>query len=67
MPLHFPGFSFEPFSSFATLLYNTSFIKVDFPEPETPVIQVNTTSGILRFSFFKLFCVASSISIDFPV
>ena len=33
IPLHFPGFSFEPFNSFAIVLYNTSFTKVDFPEP----------------------------------
>lgn len=30
-PLHFPGFSFAPFSSFAIVLYKTSFTNVDFP------------------------------------
>jgi len=65
-PLHFPGFSFEPFSSFATVLYNTSFTSVDFPEPDTPVIHVKTPSGIFTSIFFRLFCSAPKISIDFP-
>lgn len=54
-PLHFPGFSFAPLISLAILLYKTSFTKVDLPEPETPVTQVNTPSGILTFISFKLF------------
>lgn len=58
-PLHFPGFSLDPFNSFATVLYNTSFTKVDFPEPETPVTQVNTPSGNFTLIFFKLFSTAS--------
>ena len=29
--LHLPGFSFAPFSSFAIVLYKTSFTNVDFP------------------------------------
>ena len=29
--LHLPGFSFEPFNSFAIVLYRTSFTNVDFP------------------------------------
>ena len=65
--LHFPGFSLDPFNSFAMLLYKTSFIRVDFPDPETPVTQLNTPSGILTFTSFKLFCDAPIISIDFPV
>lgn len=39
--LHFPGFSFEPFRSLATLLYSISFTNVLFPEPETPVTHTN--------------------------
>lgn len=39
--LHFPAFIFEPFNSFAIDLYNTSFTKVLFPEPETPVTHIN--------------------------
>ena len=65
--LHFPGFSFDLFISFATFLYNISFINVDFPEPDTPVIQVNTPSGIFTFMFFRLFCSAPTISMDFPI
>lgn len=64
--LHFPGFSFEPFISFAIVLYSTSFISVDLPDPETPVIHVNTPSGIFTFTFFKLFWVAPTTSMDFP-
>lgn len=56
--LHFPGFSFEPFNSFAIVLYKTSFINVDLPEPETPVTHVNRPSGNLTLIFFKLFSVA---------
>lgn len=62
--LHFPGFSLAPFSSLATVLYNTSFINVDFPEPETPVTQLNSPSGNFTLTFFKLFCVAPCISIS---
>lgn len=61
-----PGFSLEPFNSFATLLYRTSLISVDLPDPETPVMHVNTPSGIFTLIFFKLFCVAPNISIAFP-
>lgn len=61
-PLHFPGFSFEPFSSFAIVLYNTSLTNVDFPEPDTPVTQLNTPSGNVTVIFFKLFSVAPSTS-----
>ena len=61
-PLYFPGFSFEPFSSFAIVLYNTSLTNVDFPEPDTPVTQLNTPSGNVTVIFFKLFSVAPSTS-----
>ena len=63
---HLPGFSFEPFISLAKYLYNTSFTKVDFPEPETPVTQLNTPRGIFTLIFFKLFSIAFIISIDLP-
>ena len=65
--MHFPGFSFAPFSSFAIVLYKTSFTNVDFPEPETPVTQLNTPSGNFTLIFFKLFSVApcTSITLDF--
>ena len=53
--LHFPGFIFEPFNSFERVLYNTSFTKVLFPVPETPVTHINLPSGNLTFIFFKLF------------
>ena len=65
--LHLPGFSEAPFNSFAIVLYNTSFTRVDFPEPETPVTQVNTPNGNFTLIFFKLFSVAffTSITFDF--
>lgn len=64
---HLPGFSFDPFNSLAIYLYKTSFTKVLFPEPETPVTQVNSPSGNLTFIPFRLFCVAFIISIAFLV
>ena len=63
--LHLPGFSFEPFNSFAIFLYKTSFTNVLLPEPDTPVTQVNTPNGISTFIFFKLFSSAPCISIHF--
>ena len=65
IPLHFPGFSFDPFNSLAIVLYNTSFTNVDFPEPDTPVTQLNTPNGNLTLIFFKLFSCAPSTSITF--
>ena len=63
--LHFPGFSDAPFSSFAIVLYKTSFTSVDFPEPDTPVTHVNTPNGNFTLIFFKLFSVAFFTSITF--
>ena len=63
--LHFPGFSFAPFNFWATVLYKISFTNVDFPEPETPVTQVNTPSGNFTSIFFKLCSVAPFTSIHF--
>ena len=60
---HFPGFSFEPFNSFAIVLYKISFTNVLFPEPETPVTQLNRPKGNLTLIFFKLFSVPLHISI----
>jgi len=59
--LHFPGFSVDLYSSFAKFLYITSLTRVLFPEPETPVTQLNTPKGILTSKFFKLFSVAPFI------
>ena len=36
----------------------------DLPEPETPVIQVKTPTGIFAFTCCKLFSHASIISIN---
>ena len=41
--------------------YKVSFIKVDFPEPETPVTQINLPSGNFTLKFFKLFPAAPVI------
>ena len=69
MLLCFPGFKFEPFISFALVLYNISFTNVDFPEPDTPVTQVNTPKGKSTVIFFRLFSVAPFICITllFPL
>ena len=64
--LHFPGFSFDLFIFCAIVLYKISFINVDFPDPETPVIQVNTPNGNLTSIFFRLCSVAPFTSIYFP-
>ena len=53
--LHFPGFSLAPFNCCAMFLYNTSFINVLFPEPDTPVIHINSPRGNLTLIFFRLF------------
>jgi hypothetical protein len=37
-------------------------IKVDFPDPETPVTQVKTPKGILTSIFFRLLAVASRMT-----
>ena len=63
---HFPGFSFDLLISLAKYLYKISLIKVDFPEPETPVTQLNTPSGILTFICFKLCSCAPIISMHLP-
>ena len=47
-------------------MYKTSFIKLDLPEPDTPVTQLNTPKGILTLTSFKLFSFAPIISIDLP-
>ena len=64
--LHLPGFSLEPFNCFVIVLYSISFTNVLFPEPETPVTQLNTPSGNLTLIFFKLCSVAPLTSIAFP-
>ena len=46
--------------------YNVCNINVDFPLPETPVMQVKLPVGILRFTLFKLFPVAPLISTNLP-
>ena len=64
--LHCPGFSLEPFKSLAIVLYNISFTRVDFPEPETPVTQINCPSGNFTVISFRLCSDAPITSIDFP-
>ena len=40
---------------------NVSLIKVDLPEPDTPVIQVNKPTGIFKLTFFRLLPFAPKI------
>ena len=65
--LQFPTFSFDLFKALLIFLYKTSFIKVLFPEPETPVTQMNSPSGNLTLIFFKLCSFAPTTSIDLPL
>jgi len=52
--LNMPSIWLEPLILFASAGYKTSDNKVDFPEPETPVMQVKMPSGISTLIFFKL-------------
>jgi len=45
------GFTLALLSSAANRLYKISFIRELFPDPETPVMHVNTPKGILTFIF----------------
>src|SRR5690606_20992293 len=47
-----------PFSRSAAIGYRVLLIKVDLPEPDTPVIQVNRPKGISRVTLFRLLPVA---------
>ena len=64
--LCFPGLSLSLFILLAIPLHNISFINVLFPDPDTPVIQVNLPKGNFTFIFFRLFSLALTISIKFP-
>ena len=55
------------FNATAAAGYNVSLINVDFPEPETPVIHVNTPMGIFRLTDCKLFPVAASTDSILPL
>ena len=33
--------------------HNVCLIKVDLPDPDTPVIQINFPNGIMHLSFFR--------------
>ena len=46
---------------------NVLFINVDFPLPETPVINTKFPKGIFRLIFFKLFSLAPKSSINNPL
>ncbi len=49
---------------FSKLLSKISFIKVDFPDPDTPVTDTNSPKGISTSRFFKLFSDAFLIIND---
>ena len=55
---HSPGIIRARFSFLARCLYKISFTNELFPEPETPVTQVNTPRGNFTSIFFRLFCFA---------
>ncbi len=49
------------------LLYNISFTKLLFPDPDTPVMQIKVPKGMLRLRFLRLFSLAPCILICFPI
>ena len=53
--LHRPAFSRLRYRRWPRTLYRVSMTSVDFPEPDTPVTQVITPSGIATSTFFRLF------------
>ena len=64
--LYAPTGNFERIILFETIGKNTSLNKVDFPLPETPVIQVKVPKGISTDTFFKLCSVTPSSTMEFP-
>ena len=60
------GASEALFSRRAAALYRVSMVKVDLPPPDTPVMQVNTPTGIEPVMVFRLLPRApSTVSIFF--
>ena len=49
-----------PFNAVAANGNNVPLIKVDLPDPDTPVIQVITPNGMVKSTLFKLLPVAPS-------
>ena len=60
-----PGFLEKSFKLFKIAGYNILFIKVLFPEPETPVTVTNLFNGIVTLIFLRLFSLIPSILIKF--
>src|SRR5262249_24428996 len=58
--------SFDPYTLRAMARYRMSFTKVDFPEPETPVITVSSPRGNDTSMFLRLCARASLIVRNFP-
>lgn len=48
-----PGTVRAPFSSPPKLLYSTSLMSDDLPEPETPVMHTSLPSGMSTVTFFR--------------
>ena len=67
MPSCFPALVWARISFLARALYRISTIKVDFPEPDTPVMQTNSPRGILTSIFLRLFSVAPLIFRNLPL
>ena len=63
--LCFPEITFDWYSFLDTSLQRISLIKVDFPLPDTPVIQVKVPKGIFTSIFFRLFSSAPTIVKNF--
>ena len=62
-----PGTTLLLYNLLAKVLYNTSLISDDLPEPDTPVTTINLFKGISTETFFKLFSLAPLILIFKPL
>jgi hypothetical protein len=62
-----PGWVRAPFSWRASALYRISTIRVDLPEPETPVMHTILPSGMVTSMFFRLFSRAPTTTRCLPL
>ena len=61
-----PGTTLLRYNLLAIVLYNTSLIRDDLPEPDTPVTTTSLFKGISTFTLCRLFSFAPLIDIFKP-
>ena len=64
MPIVQAGIAAALYSVLASDWYRISLISVDLPDPLTPVTAVNTPSGIVTSTFFRLLARAPRTTIS---